>query len=148
MSNTPSKTTRYIVIVCITLAVVVAAVILIPRGVTPEKKQAEKPTGWSHSVAPAYTAPAKVVMLAIVDAAKTYHDQTGSWPTTVAQIEQRGLIAIPDSVNRWWMFAFSGGPITSLSAMSTDSMPDGPGHALVYRPETGRWIGYGAASNR
>ena len=91
---------------------------------------------------------AKAVILKLADAVRAFHTQNGSWPTTADQLERAGLIAIPDSVKVWWQFSFSGDPISSITAISTEKMPYGSERPLVYRPATNKWMGWGAPPNK
>ena len=138
---------RWLIIVVILLLAGIATVLLIPRGIAPEKQPPTPTTQEQTSIerpfgAQAYAAPAKAAIMDILKAANQYHDQTKTWPTSVDQLEKKGLVVIPDTVKLWWMFSVNGSPIKSVTATSTAAMPDGPLHPLTYRVETNRWMGY------
>jgi len=146
MTTTPTKsrTIRLVIIAAVLLVIVAAGVMLIPRKISQDQTPPPAPPKPKPTNAQVYAAPAKATILKIADAVKAYHDQTNTWPSTVPELEAKGLLAIPDSVKLWWQFAFTGQPPASYSAMSTAFMPDGPFRPLIYRVESGKWNGYGA----
>ncbi|NQU06300.1 MAG: T9SS type A sorting domain-containing protein [Calditrichaeota bacterium] len=73
-----------------------------------------------------------------------YRQDVDEEPRTVEELIEREYLEIPDSVMRKWDFSLVGrNPITLIEAVSTDEMPDGEGHEIIYDIETGRFEGYG-----
>lgn len=92
-------------------------------------------------------AEARSVMSAIGDirdACRMYWIDFGEYPTSVVELIELGYVRIPDAVARNWHFDLIGqSPISQIEAVSTDQMPDGAGHLIIYDLQTGRFDGYG-----
>ncbi len=81
---------------------------------------------------------------AIWAAAKVYHAETGSWPTTITQMRNR--LKLDPIVEDRWDFVLQGAGargITSIRATSRAAMPGGAGRQVTFNAQTGRWSGYG-----
>ena len=92
----------------------------------------------------AYASDAQSTIGAIVNGAKMYYQDTGTWPTEVTDLEPKYL-QLDKSTARAWTFTITASTdeLTQVTATSTEEMKQGAGKQLVYDAQTGKFSGYG-----
>ncbi len=84
------------------------------------------------------------IIRSIWNAIPMYHQRYGGDPRSVEQLTEEGFLEIPEYVSANWDFSFIGlNPIVFIEAISTDEMPGGAGHSIIFEQDTGRFEGYG-----
>jgi len=91
---------------------------------------------------------AQVTIGAIKNATKMYEQKYGSLPNDVAVLESKGFIKIDPATVTKWTFEFSKNrnELQLITAKSTNQMPGGEGNTITFDARTGKWSGYGQAS--
>lgn len=84
---------------------------------------------------------AKVQINAIVNAAKIYEQETGTWPSDIGQLGDEGYVELDPSTLRQWTFQLVGDQ--QVQATSTAEMKGGAGNVVTFNLQDGRWEGYG-----
>lgn len=84
---------------------------------------------------------AKVQINAVVNAAKIYEQETGTWPSDLAMLEEQGYVELDESTKRQWTFQLVGDQ--QIQATSTADMKGGAGNVVTFNIQDGRWEGYG-----
>ncbi len=84
---------------------------------------------------------AKVQINAILNAAKIYEQESGTWPSDLTVMEESGYVELDDATKRQWTFQIVGDQ--QIQATSTAEMKGGAGHVVTYNIQEGRWEGYG-----
>lgn len=80
---------------------------------------------------------------AIYNAVKSFRQDFGEDPPSVERLIELVYITIPDSISRQWEFNLIGqDPITQIEAVSTDEMPYGAGHVVLFDIQVGRFYGW------
>jgi len=99
-------------------------------------------------------------MRAVWETAKVYYQDRGNWPENVKTLRDQDYIGegpfvsygppeppppdpIPTGIFSQWNIALLGQPPQKLVAVSTETMPDGPGKAIEYDIPANAWMGYG-----
>lgn len=91
---------------------------------------------------------ARAVLFAISNAALRYRQVFGEDPSSVEQLIEYQFINLDYWFSLQWWFSFIGSnPISFVAAVSSDSMPGGAGHFVVYNLQTGQFSGYGEPSD-
>ena len=87
---------------------------------------------------------ARTVISNINNASKMYYMNEGEWPTEIDELERSGQLDVSRLTKLKWTFDIQlsdqGGKII---ATSTQEMPGGAGHQVVYDPHIGMFSGYG-----
>lgn len=81
-------------------------------------------------------------MFALANAAPISYQDRGTISNVVQLVKNR-YVLMPNSVKLNWLIRMYGSIPDSIVATSTDWMPDGAGHVLVYFPAEKRFSGYG-----
>ena len=86
---------------------------------------------------------ARETIIAIRSAILMFEQDYGEEPITVSHLVQLGYIEIDEEVDRQWDFTLIGSsPITQIEAVSTNEMPFGAGHTILYDYHTRQFSGY------
>ncbi|MFA7330095.1 MAG: prepilin-type N-terminal cleavage/methylation domain-containing protein [Candidatus Delongbacteria bacterium] len=84
---------------------------------------------------------AKVQINAILNAAKIYQQETGSWPSDLTIMTEGGYLELDNATMRQWTFQLVGDQ--QIQATSTAEMKGGAGNVVTFNIQEGRWEGYG-----
>jgi prepilin-type N-terminal cleavage/methylation domain-containing protein len=84
---------------------------------------------------------AKVQINAVLNAAKIYEQETGTWPSDLAALEDQGYVDLDEATKRQWTFQLVGDQ--QIQATSTAEMKGGAGNVVTFNIQDGRWEGYG-----
>ncbi len=84
---------------------------------------------------------AKVQINAILNAAKIYEQETGSWPSDLTIMSEGGYLELDNATLRQWTFQLVGDQ--QIQATSTAEMKGGAGNVVTFNIQEGRWEGYG-----
>ncbi len=72
-----------------------------------------------------------------------YRERFHEEPTSVEDLMDRAGLVISDDVAMRWNFGLIDNPITVIEAISTDVLPQGEGHTILYCVQNGRFTGFG-----
>ena len=87
---------------------------------------------------------ARNAITAIYNASLLYRQINGEDPHSVSEMWEMGYLEFEETLIRQWSFTLIGSnPITQFEAVSTDEMPGGAGHLVLFDVETQRFSGYG-----
>jgi prepilin-type N-terminal cleavage/methylation domain-containing protein len=84
---------------------------------------------------------AKVQVNAILNSAKIFEQETGTWPSDLTALEEEGYVELDESTKRQWTFQLVGDQ--QIQATSTAEMKGGAGNVVTFNIPEGRWEGYG-----
>jgi prepilin-type N-terminal cleavage/methylation domain-containing protein len=84
---------------------------------------------------------AKVQINAILNAAKIYQQEAGTWPADLTTMEEGGYLELDQATKRMWTFQLVGDQ--QIQATSTAEMKGGAGNVVTFNIQEGRWEGYG-----
>jgi len=88
----------------------------------------------------AWASDAKVLINAILNAAKIYEQVTGQWPIDLAVLVQEGYCVVDEETGRSWTFHLEE---DLIEAVSTAQMPGGAGQVVQFVLTEGQWRGFG-----
>ena len=94
-----------------------------------------------QAVKGARAADAKVQISAILNSAKIYEQESGTWPSDLSPLEEGGYVELDESTKRQWTFQLVGDQ--QIQATSTAEMKGGAGNVVTFNIQEGRWEGYG-----
>jgi hypothetical protein len=86
---------------------------------------------------------AKNLMPIIWSGAQEYYRDRGTWPQTVEELDREHYLDLEPSTVSKWNFGFIQGDPSTVIAISTQDMPGGAGHALIYDVSRNQWKGWG-----
>lgn len=84
---------------------------------------------------------AKVQINAIMNSAKIYQQESGTWPADLTIMEDEGYLELDQATKRMWTFQLVGDQ--QIQATSTAEMKGGAGNVVTFNITEGRWEGYG-----
>jgi len=89
---------------------------------------------------------AQVTIGTVFNAVKMYRQDRGADPGSVEELEQLGYLTVDELTKKQWKFTLIGNPVQAIEAVSTAEMKGGAGHQVKYDFQTGRFTGYGLAT--
>ena len=84
---------------------------------------------------------AKVQINAIMNSAKIFQQESGTWPADMTIMEDQGYLELDPATKRMWTFQLVGDQ--QIQATSTAEMKGGAGNVVTFNITEGRWEGYG-----